>query len=71
MRRVLTIALMAALLTGCQRAGSDTLCHSLLRYPPEVQAQALAEIRAGQAPTLSRFADDYGELRARIRANCP
>jgi len=67
----MTTVLLAVLLTGCGAGISDSLCHNVVRYPPDIQQQAEAEIRSGQAPILSRFVEDYGELRARIRANCP
>lgn len=71
MRQLLIIVLGAALLNGCARGNSDSLCNRLIRYSPEIQIEATIEIDRNAAPILSRFAEDYGELRAVIRANCP
>ena len=68
MKRQLSIVALAALVTACSGVCSDPVRHSLVPYPPEVQAAADAEMAGGSCPVLSRFADDYGELRARIRA---
>jgi hypothetical protein len=44
---------------------------ALVEYDRATQARAADEIEAGRAPTLARFSEDYGDLRARLRAACP
>lgn len=50
------------------------VCIQVIRYSPETQAAAAAEMEAlaaeNHAPTLRRFVEDYGDLRARNRAAC-
>jgi alkanesulfonate monooxygenase SsuD/methylene tetrahydromethanopterin reductase-like flavin-dependent oxidoreductase (luciferase family) len=74
MRRLATIAATAALLTGCAAAGSDVrpaACGWLVEYPPAVQARAAAELEAlAPGAALRALVEDYGELRARLRAAC-
>lgn len=71
MRPALNIVLLAVPLISCGGGNSDSLCNRLIRYSPEIQIEATIEIDRNAAPILSRFAEDYGELRAVIRANCP
>lgn len=74
MRRLATIAAAAGLLTGCATGASDvrpSMCGWVVEYPPAMQARAADELGAlpvGSA--LARLLEDYGELRARIRAAC-
>lgn len=72
MKRIVLLPTFAAmaLLAGCATAPSDPLCPRLVPYPAEVQRQAADEIASGLAPVLSRFAEDYGELRAAVRGVC-
>ena len=73
MRRLATIA-ATALLTGCATGGSDVrpaMCGWLVRYPPALQQRAADELDAlPPDSTLRVLVEDYGELRARIRAAC-
>jgi hypothetical protein len=63
-----------ALLLGCATAPSRPVCIPPVPYSAETQGQAEAELaeleRAGQAPVIRRFIEDYGDLRARNRAAC-
>jgi len=74
MRRLTTIAATAALLGGCATGGSDVrpaMCGWVVAYAPALQAQAAAELAALEpASAIARLVEDYGELRARIRAAC-
>jgi hypothetical protein len=72
MKRIVLLQAFAvtALCSACATGPSDTYCPALVPYPPAVQAQAAAEIEANTAPVLSRFAADYGELRAAVRGAC-
>ncbi len=71
MRKRLVIAL-TVLLAGCAAAGSDgPFCPALVPYPPELQQRAADEVAAlPPNSVLARLIEDYGELRARIRAAC-
>lgn len=66
MLRLIGIGLMAALLTGCGAATSSVPV-TLARYTAEEQRQA-ADALPGAAPILRRMIEDYGELRAQVRA---
>lgn len=70
--KLLRIIAATALLTGCATAVSDgPVCPALAQYPPEVQRQAATEINAlPPDAALVRMIEDYGELRARLRAAC-
>jgi hypothetical protein len=47
------------------------MCGWVVAYPPALQAQAAAELAALEpASAIARLVEDYGELRARIRAAC-
>jgi hypothetical protein len=74
MRRLTTIAATAALLGGCATGGSDirpAMCGWIEAYPPALQARAAAELDAlPPGAALARLVEDYGALRARIRAAC-
>lgn len=74
MKRLATIAAAAALLGGCGMGSSDVrpaMCGWLAEYPPAFQARAADELdRLGEGTALGVLIDDYGELRARIRAAC-
>jgi len=59
-----------ALSAGCATGNSDPFCPALVPYPPAVQTAAAEEIASGAAPTLARFAEDYGALRAALKAAC-
>ena len=60
-----------ALLTACAPAGSEPVCLALVPYDRQTQQRA-AEERAAlpNGAVLARMIDDYGDLRARIRAAC-
>lgn len=62
----MTIALAAALLAGCASTGSS-LPVRLATYTAAEQDEAAAALPAA-APILRRMIDDYGELRAQVRA---
>ena len=72
---------MMALLSGCAGATSDggRAPLSLVDYPPAFQARAAEELQAlapacplheasGACSSLAPMIEDYGELRARVRA---
>ncbi|QDL92560.1 hypothetical protein FDP22_12665 [Paroceanicella profunda] len=75
MKRITQCAKLAMLLgatvlmSSCGKSGSEPVCPSLVPYSPEVQEQALRELR-GLPPgsVLPRFLDDYGVMRAEVRA---
>lgn len=73
MKRLL-IFVLPALLTACATAPTKPVCIPVVPYSRETQNQAADELetleRENRAPTLRRFAEDYGELRARNRAAC-
>lgn len=74
MTRLATIAAAAVLLASCTTASSDlrpAICDWLVEYSPAMQTRAAAELDALPAGSALRvLVDDYGELRARIRAAC-
>ena len=59
--------LMAALLSGCAAGSSEAPVVRLVRYTAEEQRLA-AEALPAAAPILRRMVEDYGELRAALRA---
>lgn len=70
--RLMRIGAMA-LLSGCGAASSDVrpaMCDWLVIYSRDVQTRAAEELMRCDAPMIARMMDDYGELRARIRAAC-
>lgn len=67
MLRLIGIGLMAALLTGCAQGSSDRVPVQLARYTAEEQRQA-ADALPGAAPIIQRMIEDYGDLRAQVRA---
>ena len=73
MRHAIIVALVA-LLTGCATGGSDVrpaMCGWMVTYAPAMQARAAEELDALPVGSVLRvLVDDYGELRARIRAAC-
>lgn len=71
MRRLLSIGLAAALLAGCATAGSRQFCPSLAEYDAELQRRAAEEMdKLPRDSATGRLIEDYGDLRARIRAAC-
>ena len=60
---------MAALLGGCATGGSSGGCQPLVSYSAEAQLSAADALR-GAAPVLRGMIEDYGDLRARVRAAC-
>lgn len=72
MKRLLGIAATAALLAGCATApSSGPFCPELVPYSHAAQRAAAAELDAlPPSAMLRRMIDDYGDLRARIRAAC-
>ena len=57
------------LLAACGR--SYTPCPALVPYSAEVQTAAAVELRAlPPGAVLARMVEDYGDLRARVRAMC-
>lgn len=65
-----------ALLTACVAGNSEPTrlaLPPLVSYSPEQQRKAANELAAirPQAPTVGRMIDDYGNLRAAIRAARP
>lgn len=72
MKRLVSIAAMM-LSTGCVGVGSDArpaMCDWMVHYSREMQKQAADELEQHDLPTLRRLIEDYGELRARMRAVC-
>jgi len=59
-------AAAAALLTACAPAGSDAIVR-LAPYTLAEQAEAVAAL-PGLPPIIRRMVEDYGELRAALRA---
>lgn len=60
---------MAGLLSGCAAGGSS--CVPLVPYDATTQRKALDELSLlPRDAVLPRFVEDYGELRARLRAMC-
>jgi len=73
MRALIVLPLM--MLAACQAntplpPRTVTVCPSLVPYDAGMQKQAAAELRAARPayPVLGRFVDDYGRLRAQVRA---
>lgn len=68
MKYILLLCLLV--LAGC---GHNTalVCPSIVPYSPSIQQGAAAELKALPSNSIvARMIDDYGELRARIRAAC-
>lgn len=61
---VSTVALFS--LAACQSTDLKG-CPPLVKYSAAIQKKAAAEIRAGRAPTLNKFAVDYGKMRDACR----
>lgn len=72
--RLWITAAMATLLTGCAMgASSHGACAAipLREYSREMQTQAAAELSGlPRGAALRVLTNDYGELRARVRAVC-
>ncbi len=66
MRQLITTAATAALLAACATAASDPGIR-LATYTPAEQAEAVAAL-PGLPPVIRRMIDDYGQLRAELRA---
>jgi hypothetical protein len=67
MRLPIGIVAMAALVTACGKGTSDVPVVRLASYTAAEQAEAAAALPAA-APILRRMVEDYGQLRAEIRA---
>ncbi len=68
MKYVLLLCLVV--LAGC---GHNTalVCPSIVPYSPSIQQGAAAELKALPSNSIvARMMEDYGELRAHIRASC-
>ena len=68
MRYVLLLCLLV--LAGC---GHNTalVCPSIVPYSQSIQQGAAAELKALPSNSIvARMMEDYGELRAHIRASC-
>ena len=66
----LLLLLIPLTLAACSGRISGS-CPALIPYTPQVQAAAAAELRAlPPGAVLGRMVEDYGDLRARIRAMC-
>jgi hypothetical protein len=62
---------MAGLVVGCATGGSSGACPALVPYGAATQQRILAELdRLPAEAVLPRLIEDYGNLRARIRAAC-
>ena len=59
---------LLVVLSGCATAPA-VVCPRLPEYPREVQARVLQEL-PGLSPDVARFIEDYGRLRAEVRALC-
>lgn len=67
--RILQLVLMALLLTACATAPSRPVLPSIVEYDDASQARAAAEYDAlPEGAELRLYIDDYGVLRAEIRA---
>lgn len=70
------VLILSAPIQGCVTAPSEPTrlaLPPLVSYSPEQQRKAADELAAirPQAPTVGRMIDDYGNLRAAIRAARP
>lgn len=65
---LLKIAVLTALLAGCQTAPSSG-CIPLITYSKDFQAQAAREFRVA-GPNVQQLVTDYGKTRDAIRAIC-
>ncbi len=73
MRQIVQVLLFVpmALSAGCATAISEPVCLAVVPYSRADQARAADELAALPADAvLRRFVEDYGELRARVRAVC-
>ena len=57
------------LLTGCSGSQHLVVCPRLPEYSREMQARVLEELPR-LSPDVLRFIEDYGRLRAEVRALC-
>jgi hypothetical protein len=65
---LVVIALLVALLSGCQDKVVAIGCPPVPPYPLEIQKQAAVELRALPAESvLRRFMDDYSRMRDQAR----
>lgn len=75
--KILAIAGLALMLGGCPgkekiNASPSFVCAELKQYSPAEQNRAADELErhAAQIPTVAGLIDDYGSLRAAMRAVC-
>jgi len=64
------LPLCLVVLAGC---GHNTalVCPSIIPYSPSIQQGAAVELKTLPSNSIvARMIEDYGELRARIRASC-
>jgi len=62
--------LFSVFLAGCGH-NTSLVCPSIVPYSPSVQKEAATELKALPSNSIvARMIEDYGELRARIRASC-
>lgn len=67
--RVVAIAVLAGLAVACAPT-AQIVCPRLVDYPAAVQREAAAALETAP-PVLVRLVEDYGRLRAEVRALCP
>lgn len=66
MKRLIVSTTVLFSLAACQSTAGGG-CPPLVKYSADIQKKAAAEIRAGRAPTLSKFVVDYGKMRDACR----
>lgn len=57
-------------LAACATQPAAVVCPRLVEYPASVQREAAAALDAAP-PVIVRMIEDYGRLRAEVRALCP
>lgn len=64
------LPVLALVLVGCAQTPPNVVCPRLVEYPVAVQREAAAALDDAPA-VLVRMIEDYGRLRAEVRALCP
>ena len=72
-RRLVVLAIVASLLSGCGTAGSDrsavAVCPPVVDYGAELQAQAAAELQMlPEGSAVATLLSDYAVMRDQARA---
>lgn len=65
------LAIASLVFLGACSGGSQFVCPALVPYSPAVQNAAAVELNSlPRESVIAKMIDDYGDLRARIRAAC-